>query len=128
MPFRLRSNRLCRLASPRTFHFFANYNDWRDRNKPALTCELQIRAGNYLVTSAFLRPFSSKRPEAERPAELFIVSFIPLRKLPESLPQCNLRRKPEITLQGGGISVGSRNIPRLHRNQLLVSLEVIILG
>ena len=51
---------------------------------------------------------------------LLIVFFVPLRKLPEPLPQRNLRRKPEIPLEGGGIGIGGGDVAGLHRHELLV--------
>lgn len=53
-----------------------------------------------------------------------IVFLIPLREFAQPFTKRNLRCESEIPLQGSGISIGRRHIPRLHRNQLLVSLEV----
>ena len=57
-----------------------------------------------------------------------IVFLIPLRKLPQPFSQCNLRRKPEITLEGGSIGIGGGDVAGLHRHELLVGLEVVVGG
>jgi hypothetical protein len=57
-----------------------------------------------------------------------IVFSIPLGEMAEAFVKGDLRGEPEVTFQGGGISIGGGDITGLHGNQLFVSLEVEILG
>lgn len=58
---------------------------------------------------------------------LHIKRFIPLRELPQSIPQARIRLEPKIRLQRTGVRISDRHIPRLHRNQLLMGIKIIIL-
>ena len=69
-----------------------------------------------------------RNPLPGRGGCLPIVLLIPLRKLPQPLPQRNLRRKPEIPLEGGGIGVGGGDVARLHGHEFLMGLEVVVGG
>ena len=57
-----------------------------------------------------------------------IVFLVPLRKLPQPLPQRNLRRKPEISFKRRCIGISGWNISRLHGHEFLVGVEVVVLG
>ena len=46
----------------------------------------------------------------------------------EAFAQGDLRSKTEVTLKSGGIGVCGGYITWLHRNQFLVSLEVVVFG
>ena len=59
---------------------------------------------------------------------LLIIFLIPLRKLPQPLPQRNLRRKSEIPFKRGGIGIGSRNVSGLHGHEFLMGIEVVVGG
>lgn len=52
--------------------------------------------------------------------------LIPFRKFTETFSQACTRLEAEVTLQCTGIRIGHGNIARLHGNQLLVRLKVII--
>ena len=55
----------------------------------------------------------------------FTVPGIPPGECPQSLPQRGGRAEAEILLQRSGVGVCHRDIPGLHRHQLLVRPEVV---
>ena len=57
---------------------------------------------------------------------LFIKFSVPLSKIPQTRSQIGARFVAEITLQCTGICIGYRHITWLHRDKLLVNLEVVI--
>ena len=80
---------------------------------------------------AFLQPGirdNFRNPLPSRGGCLPIVLLVPLRKLPQPFPQRDLRCKPEISFEGGSISIGRGDITRLHGHELLVGLEVVVRG
>ena len=63
-----------------------------------------------------------------RSSPLPIILLIPLRKLPQPLPERNLRRKPKISFERRRISIGRRNVSRLHGHEFFMGLEVVVRG
>ena len=57
-----------------------------------------------------------------------IINFIPLRELPESFADPDLRSEAIIALQAGTVCIGDRHIARLHAYELAVAFEIVILG
>ena len=57
-----------------------------------------------------------------------IIHFIPLRKLPESFPDPDLRSEAIIALEACAVRIGDRHIAGLHANELPVAFEIIVLG
>ena len=57
-----------------------------------------------------------------------IISFIPLRELPESFADPNLRSEAIIALKACAVRIGDRHIARLHAYELAVAFEIVILG
>ena len=49
-----------------------------------------------------------------------------MRELAQALPEGDFRREAEIALQGGRVRVGRRHIARLHGDELLVRLEIVV--
>ena len=57
-----------------------------------------------------------------------IIHFIPLRKLPESFPDPDLRSEAIIALEACAVRIGNRHIARLHAYELPVAFEIIVFG
>ena len=57
-----------------------------------------------------------------------IIPSIPLSKSPQALSQAGIGFEAEVLFQGRRIGVGYRHVAGLHGHELLVGLEVIVLG
>lgn len=57
---------------------------------------------------------------------LHIVPPIPLGELPQALTQGSGGLETEVLLQRCGVGVGDRDVARLHRNQFLVRVEIVV--
>ena len=51
-----------------------------------------------------------------------------MSKCSEAFTEGDFRSETKVTLQSGGIGIGGGNITGLHGYELLVSLEIIVLG
>ncbi len=58
---------------------------------------------------------------------LSVVLLVPLSKVAEAFAEGDLGGETEVALQGGGIGIGGGDIAGLHRHQLFVGLEVVVL-
>lgn len=59
---------------------------------------------------------------------LCVCCFVPLGEISESGAEGCGGLEAEVVLQGGGVGVGDRDIAGLHRDELLVGVEVIVSG
>ena len=59
---------------------------------------------------------------------LCVCSFVPLGEISESDAEGRGGPEAEVVLQGGGVGVGDRHVAGLHRDELLVRLEVVVPG
>ena len=59
---------------------------------------------------------------------LCVCGFIPLGEISESGAEGCGGPEAEVVLQGGGVGVGDRHVAGLHRDELLVGVEVIVPG
>lgn len=58
---------------------------------------------------------------------LFVIPCIPLSKSPQAFSQAGIGLEAEVLLQWGCVCIGYGHITWLHRNKLLVGLEIIVL-
>ena len=53
---------------------------------------------------------------------------VPFCKLSQSFPQTCIRLEAKVLLQGCGVGVGDGDISRLHRDEFLVRLKIVVFG
>lgn len=59
---------------------------------------------------------------------LFVIPSIPLSKSSQAFSQAGIGLEAEVLFQGRRVGVGYRHVARLHGHELLVGLEVVVLG
>ena len=59
---------------------------------------------------------------------MIIIFCIPLSKSPQAFPQAGIGLEAEVLFQGLRVGIGHGHVTRLHGHELLVGLEVVVLG
>ena len=60
--------------------------------------------------------------------ELPVILLVPFCEFTQAFAESYLRSETEVSFEGGGVGIGGGDVSGLHRHQLFVGLEVVVLG